>query len=87
MFGYNLLVFLNNGLNKLYLSLLKSLVFYELNGEERKLRFVSVFQYMNVQRLVVIRIKLKNKTEEYKNSWHSFFFAKIGNNFITYKSN
>lgn len=40
---------------------------------------------MNMQRFMVVRVELKDKTEEYKYCWHSFFFAKIGNNFITSK--
>lgn len=41
---------------------------------------------MNVQGLVVVRVKLKDKTQEYKYSWNGFFFAKIGNDLITSKS-
>ena len=40
---------------------------------------------MNVQRLMIVRVKLKNKTEEYKYGWQGFFYAKIGNIFITSK--
>ena len=41
---------------------------------------------MDVQRLVVISVGLEDKTEEYKYCWHGFFFANIGNYFITCKS-
>lgn len=39
-----------------------------------------------MKRLMVVRVELEDKTEEYKYCWHSFFFAKIGNYFITHKS-
>jgi hypothetical protein len=35
---------------------------------------------------MVIGVELEDKTEEYKYSWHRFFFAKIGNKFITHNT-
>lgn len=85
MIGYNFLVLFNDRFHKFNLCRFKSNVFYQLNREKRKFRFVTIFQHMNVQWFVVVRVELENETEEYKYSWHGFFFAKIGNNSITRK--